>query len=67
MAGTLIVSRQMEFIESRELGFEDSGIIALYMQGDELLGRYEVLRDRLEQNPNVESVSTLCPVRSSAL
>ena len=54
---TVVVARQMEYVQSKELGFEEDGLIALHLQGEELLRRYEAIEDVLRQNPHVLSVT----------
>jgi putative ABC transport system permease protein len=57
IAGSLIVTRQMQFVRAKDLGFEHEQVVALNMQGEALRTRYPVLKERLQRNPNVLSVT----------
>lgn len=57
ITGSVIVTRQMDFVRSKELGFQQEGVITLHGPGLELLNRYPVLRETLLQNSNVVSVT----------
>ncbi len=57
IAGTLVVARQMDYVQQKALGFDKEAVVAFHMPGDDLLPRYPALRERLLQNPNVVSVS----------
>lgn len=54
---SVVVMRQMNFVQSKELGFDEEGLIALHLQGAELLRRYESIEEVLRQNPHVASVT----------
>lgn len=57
IASTFIVVRQMQFVQDKNLGFAEEGVIALHAPGVELLTRYDALRDQLLQNSHVLNVA----------
>jgi predicted permease len=56
ITGTAVISRQMTYMRTRDLGFDKERIIHLRLFG-ELNGKYPVIRERLLQNPDVVSVA----------
>lgn len=58
IASILIISRQMEFIKSRPLGFNDNAVVAINFQGDGIVARgYPVIRNELLKSPYILNVS----------
>lgn len=57
IAGSVVVTRQMQFVRAKELGFDEEQIVALHMRGEDLRTRYPALKGRLRQNPDVVSVT----------
>jgi putative ABC transport system permease protein len=56
ITGTAVISRQMTYLRTKDLGFDKERIIHLRLFG-ELVGKYPVIRERLLQNPDVVSVT----------
>ncbi|HEY4655901.1 MAG TPA: ABC transporter permease, partial [Cyclobacteriaceae bacterium] len=56
IGGTIVVSRQMDYILSKDLGLDKSNVIMLYMEG-ELYGKNETYRTALQQIPEVKDVT----------
>jgi putative ABC transport system permease protein len=56
ITGTAVISRQLTYMRTKDLGFEKARIIHLRLFG-ELIGKYPVIRERLLQNPDVVSVT----------
>jgi putative ABC transport system permease protein len=56
ITGTAVISRQMSYMRTKDLGFDKERIIHLRLFG-ELVGKYPVIRERLLQNPDVVSVT----------
>lgn len=54
---SLVVSRQMEFIQNKNLGYDKEQLIYLQMRSDDFLQRYGVAKKILGQNPNVLSIT----------
>jgi putative ABC transport system permease protein len=54
LAGTIVVYRQLEFIRSRNMGFEKENLLYMPMKG-EIWGKQKALRTQLEQNPLTSS------------
>lgn len=57
IAASLVVSRQMNFLGEREMGFDRERVIAVKMVGEELHQRYASTKQVLLQNPYVEEVT----------
>lgn len=57
VAGTLIILRQMDYVRTKDLGFDQEQVVALHLTGEAYDAYYERIRDRLIQNPRVVSVS----------
>jgi putative ABC transport system permease protein len=49
LVGTAVIYNQLKFIQSKNLGFDKENLIYAPMSG-ELTGKYQVLRNKLEQN-----------------
>ena len=55
--GTLIVSKQLNYVRNKNLGYDKDHIIALRIRNEETQKRHEALRSALLTNPNILSVS----------
>jgi predicted permease len=56
ITGTAIIARQMDYMRAKDLGFNKERIIHLRLFG-ELPEKYQVIKERLLQNPDVASVT----------
>lgn len=56
ITGTLIVSRQMNYIRNKNLGFDKDKVIVLKLRGDELLNRFETIKSSISNIPEVLSI-----------
>ena len=56
IGGTIVVSRQMDYILNKDLGVNKENVVMMYMDG-ELSGKNEVLRSTLQGIPEVKSVT----------
>ena len=56
IAGTLIVSSQLNYVRSRNLGFNQEHVIHFPMRGN-LRARYQALKDELLQSPGILAVT----------
>ena len=54
LAGTIVVYQQLEFIRSRNMGFEKENLLYMPMKG-EIWSKQKALRTQLEQNPLTSS------------
>ena len=54
--GAQAVKRQIDFVQSVNLGFEKENLVYLDMRGD-LAAEYETMKERLMNNPNILSVA----------
>jgi len=53
---TVVVYRQMEFMEQRDLGFKRDNLFYVWLQGD-MANHYETIRTRLLSSPGIASVT----------
>lgn len=53
----IIISRQIDFIKTKDLGFAKDELLLVRMPGDQLTKKYSQLRERLERIPFVSAVS----------
>ncbi len=63
IVSTIVVYRQMDFMQTRDIGFVRDNVFSAWMEGD-MAKNYETIRTRLLQSPGVESVtmSTQLPI-----
>jgi putative ABC transport system permease protein len=57
VCGIIIISRQMNFMVEKDLGFDRKAKIILPLRTDEAHNHYDVLKRALEQNSSVKTVS----------
>jgi putative ABC transport system permease protein len=57
IVGTLMVGRQMDYIRTRDLGFDKNQVLWFDMS-DSLRSKTEVLKTKLREHPNIQSVAT---------
>jgi putative ABC transport system permease protein len=55
--GTLIIFRQIQFAQSRPMGYSINGIISMPIKTTEIMKRFDVLRDELLQTRAVEEIA----------
>jgi len=55
--GTIVIHQQMRYIQNSNLGFEKEHVICLNLKGGDLTERYQVLKDRILENPAVMGVT----------
>ena len=56
ITGTIIISRQISFIESKNLGYDKDNLVYMMSEG-ELAPRYDVFKNELLTKPGIERVS----------
>jgi putative ABC transport system permease protein len=56
--GSLVVSNQMEFLQSRDVGFDRDQVLTVKVNDRDLFDRYDVLKQRLESHPGITRVSS---------
>jgi putative ABC transport system permease protein len=56
IGGTLTISRQVDYMQSKNLGFDKENLLYIPFQGD-LISKYEVFKERVANSEGVESVS----------
>ena len=54
---SLGVTRQMNFIRDKNVGYDKAGVVSLKMQTDDYIQRYKVAQKLFMQNPRILSVS----------
>lgn len=57
VAGSVVINDQMEFMRSKDLGFDQERVIVLQAQGETLTERYPLAKQRFSQNPYVQTVT----------
>ncbi len=59
LAGTIIIFRQLDYMKNSSLGFNKENVIIVTFPGSKqsIANKYDVLRDELLKNSNVQSVS----------
>ncbi|MGN8224693.1 ABC transporter permease [Gracilimonas sp. BCB1] len=57
IAGSLIIRNQIQFIQSKDLGFNEEQVIVLHMNGEELTRRFPTIKNELLQNRHVVNAS----------
>lgn len=55
--GTITVFRQLHYMKTKDLGFEQDQILNIHLKGELLSTKKNLFKDRLLQNPNVLQVS----------
>ncbi|WP_422360991.1 ABC transporter permease [Reichenbachiella sp.] len=58
VVSTWIVFDQLEFLRTKELGFNREQVITVALEGEKVREKLDVLSQKLLQNPNVESVGS---------
>ncbi len=59
IVGTLVISKQLNFLRSKDLGFDKNNVLVATVQADtNFLKKMPTFREELMQNPNVENLST---------
>ncbi|RIW12939.1 ABC transporter permease [Algoriphagus lacus] len=53
---TVVIFRQINYALNQDLGYEKDQLVAVGLDGD-LFQKYDILKARLESNPNIESVT----------
>lgn len=56
IVSTIVVYRQMEYMQDKDIGFVRDNMFYSWMEGD-MAPKYETIRTRLLQSPGIESVS----------
>ena len=54
---SLIVTKQMDFIRNKKLGYDHEQLVSLEMQTDNFLQKFDVAKKILAQNPNVVNIT----------
>ncbi len=55
--GTFVVSDQIDYLKSKDLGFEKENLIVMELQDSAFRSKVEVFKEALLQNPTIENVS----------
>ena len=56
LAGTFIIQRQQSYMLSQDMGFDKEHVVYIGMAGDQF-ERYDAIKNRLLQDPNIENIS----------
>lgn len=63
LIGTIVVFKQLQFTQTKDLGFNDEQVITVPLR-DNLSSKYEVLKQQLQKSPDILSVSAASAVPS---
>lgn len=55
--GTFTVNTQLKYVRSKNLGYDKDHVIAITMRNNETQKKYESIKEAIQRNPNVVSVS----------
>ena len=58
LIGTLIIYDQMQYLQSKDLGFTKDHVVKFIIDNPELQQKWPVLRNKILENPNIASAST---------
>ncbi len=56
ITGTIIISKQMDFVQSKNLGYDKENLVMVTMEGD-LQAKYSLLKNELLNTSSIQSVS----------
>lgn len=57
ITGTLIIKNQIQFMQTQDLGFKKDQLVVIPIRGSEGTPAYEVIKQKLLQNPGILAVS----------
>ncbi|MBK7872197.1 MAG: ABC transporter permease [Saprospiraceae bacterium] len=57
--GTTVIYNQMQYVQNKDLGFDKDQILTFNLNNRELREKWTVLKNKLEQNPNIISAATV--------
>ncbi|MGC3945122.1 MAG: ABC transporter permease [Chryseolinea sp.] len=57
IAASLVVKRQMDFIQSKSLGYDKDGIVVLHLPDDQMRKNYSTVKNRMMQHREILGVS----------
>ncbi|MEM9328797.1 MAG: FtsX-like permease family protein, partial [Bacteroidota bacterium] len=55
--GSIVIYRQFEFIQSKELGYDKEQVITVSVQDDRLSKEFEAIRTQCLENPRIQSMT----------
>lgn len=58
LVGTLVIYDQMQYLQSKDLGFDKDQVVKFNLDNDQLRAKWPVLRTRLLENSAISSAST---------
>jgi putative ABC transport system permease protein len=58
VVGSLVIYRQLSYIQHKEMGYSRDHIVVLSTRGEEINNNYETVRAELLRNPNILAVAT---------
>jgi len=58
LISTMVVYNQLEFLRSKDLGFDQSQVVRIELSGRDIRNKYSVLRNKLMQIPDIKNVAT---------
>jgi len=64
IVGTILIYKQLRFMQNQKLGYDKEHVVYIKMQGD-IKNSYEVIRNAFKQNPEVEHVTAAAHLPSN--
>ena len=58
LIGTGIIYDQMNYLRNKDLGFDKEHIMTFFLEGHEARNKYQVIQEKLLQNPKISAVGT---------
>ncbi|HEY1869589.1 MAG TPA: ABC transporter permease [Chitinophagaceae bacterium] len=55
--GTMVISKQINFVQTQNLGFDRENLIYVPLQGDMPVHKYSVFKQELQGNPGIKAVT----------
>jgi len=57
VTGSIVINRQLQYMQKKELGYNREQVIVINVQDPSLLEKYEALRDKWLKNPRITAVT----------
>ena len=65
IVGTLVIYKQLNFVQEKDLGFDQEQVVVLPMRSEEISNRFEALKDQVLDIPGVVYVSAASNIPGS--
>jgi putative ABC transport system permease protein len=58
LISTMVVYNQLDFLRSKDLGFDQNQVVLVELSGRDIRNKYSVLRNKLMEIPDIQNVAT---------